>query len=219
MKQRTLRQPASQDGFTIVELMIATLVFSVILTIITMGVISFSNRYYKGVYASSTQNVARTIMDSTAQAIEFGSAAVTPTGSNSYFCAGGSVYMFNTSEGTFQNAGQTGVYVRPMTSDVCTGGVSMTNGQQLLSNHMRVTNLSVEKSTTVDNAYIVNVVVAYGDNDVLCVTSAAQGCSAGAHYSDGDFAGKSDVACRSGSGSQYCSVSKLTTTVQKRVVQ
>ncbi len=86
-----------ERGFTIVELMIATLVFSVILTVVTMGVISFSNRYYKGVHASTTQNTTRNIMDTITQAIQFGEARVDPSGANNFFCAGGSVFMFDAS--------------------------------------------------------------------------------------------------------------------------
>lgn len=56
----------------------AMLVFSVILTVVTMGVISFSNRYYKGVHASTTQNTTRNIMSTITQAIQFGEARVDP---------------------------------------------------------------------------------------------------------------------------------------------
>lgn len=85
-----------QEGFTVVELMIATLVFSVILTVITMGVLSFRNRYYKAVNASTTQNTTRTVIDTDkVRLIQFGSAQVVPTDpSKTYFrCRWQCVYV------------------------------------------------------------------------------------------------------------------------------
>lgn len=58
-------------GFTIVELMIATAVFAVVLLVITAGVLQFSRSYYQGVIAGRTQNVARQLMDDVTHDIEF----------------------------------------------------------------------------------------------------------------------------------------------------
>ncbi|QQS20359.1 prepilin-type N-terminal cleavage/methylation domain-containing protein [Candidatus Saccharibacteria bacterium] len=205
-------------GFTIVELMIATMVFSVILTVVTMGVISFSNRYYKGVHTSATQSAARSIMDTITQSIQFGSATVTPSGSNNFFCAGGSVFLFDTNGVMFNNTpGQRGVYVTPKTGDACVDQ-AVTGGRQLLGNRMRVASISVAPLGGVPNMYQVSVVVAYGDDTVLCAPSLPQQCQETASYTAPSFINLPDITCKPGNGNQYCAVSRLKASVQKRVV-
>lgn len=207
-----------EAGFTIVELMIATMVFSVILTMITFGVISFSSRYYKGVNASATQNTTRTIVDTVTQAIQFGTASVTPSGANNFFCAGGLVFMFDTNGVMFTGApGQRGVYVAPKNTEVCQNQ-SLTGGKQLLANRMRVTSFSLAPVAGVADMYQLRLVIAYGNDNVLCAPSLPQACNPSASYTATNFINRPDVKCFAGSGNQYCAVSRLTANVQKRVV-
>jgi prepilin-type N-terminal cleavage/methylation domain-containing protein len=70
-------QTEKSSGFTIVELMISTLVFSVILLVVTFGIVHFTNSYYRGINGSTTQDTARTIVDSVTQAIQFSSGTIT----------------------------------------------------------------------------------------------------------------------------------------------
>ncbi len=207
-----------QRGFTIAELMIATLVFSVILTVVTMGVISFSSRYYKGVHASTTQNTTRNIMDTITQAIQFGDARVDPTGANNFFCAGGNVFMFDTSGVMYEGSvGQRGVYVAPKDRDACQNQL-LNSGRQMLGKRMRITTFSVSPVASVPNMYRAQLVIAYGEDNMLCAPSLPQGCSESANYSAANFINRPDVRCKPGSGNQYCAVSRLTANVQKRVV-
>lgn len=60
-------------GFTIIELLIATTVFSVILMSATAALIQLGRMYYKGVITSKTQGVARTVMDDVSRTIQFSS--------------------------------------------------------------------------------------------------------------------------------------------------
>lgn len=68
-------------GFTIVELMIATLVFSVVLLLCVFGLLQIGKQYYRGITSSRTQAVARAATDNIVQAIQYGSGNVgkTPT--------------------------------------------------------------------------------------------------------------------------------------------
>ena len=207
-----------ERGFTIVELMIATLVFSVILTVVTMGVISFSNRYYKGVHASTTQNTTRNIMDTITQAIQFGEARVDPSGANNFFCAGGSVFMFDASGAMYDGSpGQRGMYVAPKVGDACVDQ-ALTGGRQMLGTRMRIAAMSVTQVAGVSTMYRAQVVIAYGEDNALCAPSLPMGCSPSASYSAVNFINRPDVTCKPGNGNQYCAVSRLTANVQKRVV-
>lgn len=204
-----------QAGFTIIELMIATLVFSVILTVITIGVISFTNHYYKGVNISATQNTARGIVDSISQAIQFGTAPVQPTSpATSYFCAGGYVFTY-ANTGTMYTGSQTGLYMSPMGSTCQPAAAPFSGGKQLLAKNMRLTNISVTPvGSSADRLYAISVSVAYGPDDLLCSVSQPGTCDGSTAMV---FWPVSDVSCRSIVGSQYCAVSTLKTTVEQRV--
>lgn len=205
-----------QDGFTVVELMIATMVFSLILTIITTGVISFTLRYYKGVNSSTTQTTARSVLDTISQAIQFGTSTVRPTNHpfDNYFCAGG--YSFTVDKGVmYSGSGPGGLYMAPM-GGVC--GPASTGGKQLLGKNMRVTALSVDLISGTGGAgslYKISLGIAYGDDDLLCAPTASPGACSGTSNLTSFW--RSDILCRSKSGSQFCATSKLTTIVEQRI--
>lgn len=60
----------NQHGFTIVELIIATSVFSVVLLLAVTGIVTMGKRYYKGVTVTRTQEVARAIQDEITTSIQ-----------------------------------------------------------------------------------------------------------------------------------------------------
>ncbi len=206
---KRIHTSTKESGFTIVELMVATLVFSVILTVITVGVMSFTNRYYKGANVSTTQNAAQSILDTITQAIQFGSAIVQPTSPTSnYFCAGG--YAFTYDKGILYTGSQTGLYMAPMGS---TCAATTTGGKQLLGSNMRITNLTVSNAVSGSHLYSVSITVVFGANDLLC--SPSQGNCNGSSMTT--FWPVSDVQCKRTTGSQFCAVSTLTTTVEQRI--
>lgn len=193
------------DGFTIVELMIATLVFSTILVLITVGVLYFSRSYYASINRSTTQNTARAIVSNISQAIQFTGTAIATTADtgSSYFCAGGNIYVFKPGvqyQGGTASAANPGLYVAPSTAGCASpAGLDYNNAQsqQLLGKSMRIANLSV--SNVGNQLYVISLTLAYGDDDLLSATTG------------------SDVVCKSQLGSQFCAVSSLNTTVQRRL--
>ena len=160
MKHQTSnsRSIVSQAGFTIVELMIATTVFSMVLLVIIYGVLSFTHAYYSGVNSSTTQDTARNVMNTVAQAIEFsgnvirGSGSVGGSNPAYYFCAGGSVYYYipGVKFDATQPVSSTnpGLYVDPGACGPAPTSFSDPNGKELLGNNMRVTYLSLVASPT-----------------------------------------------------------------------
>lgn len=202
-----------QHGFTIIELMIATTVFSVIMLIAAVGVLEFTRAYFKGVTASDTQTVARTIMADIVQNIQFGQNIKTdndPTGDSRAFCIDNTLYSYlpdaEVTSGTPDSTRH--LYSHGLIKQIntaCSGSAALdiptiTNlssipgeAREMLSEHMRIAELTVTSSS--DQLYTVNLKVVYGDDDLLTP----------------DHAG-----CKSQAGSQYCAVSELATTVQKR---
>jgi prepilin-type N-terminal cleavage/methylation domain-containing protein len=60
----------SIGGFTIIELLIAMTVFSLILTAAVFGMVQVGRAYYKGVIVSRTQHTARSILDDISRTIQ-----------------------------------------------------------------------------------------------------------------------------------------------------
>ncbi|HSX31885.1 MAG TPA: prepilin-type N-terminal cleavage/methylation domain-containing protein, partial [Candidatus Saccharimonadales bacterium] len=92
----TVLKPRRQQGFTIIELLIATLIFSMVLLLVTVGIMQVTRVYYKGVTESNTQNAARSIVDSISQAIQFDGGLVTPIagGTPKYQCINSQQFDF-----------------------------------------------------------------------------------------------------------------------------
>jgi prepilin-type N-terminal cleavage/methylation domain-containing protein len=70
IRQPSLKKSIDQGGFTIIELLIATVVVSVILLLTTVLLINIGNLYYKGVNKSKVQNNTRLIADDVAERIK-----------------------------------------------------------------------------------------------------------------------------------------------------
>jgi prepilin-type N-terminal cleavage/methylation domain-containing protein len=215
-----MKQQHRQHGFTIVELLVSMAVFSVVLMVVTIGIVQVSRVYYKGVTEANTQNVARNIMDTVAQAIQFSGGSVlatnpTPTPGTSYaFCINNQEFSyrlgFKMVDGTL-GANQTNHALVQRTVSGCdatgqdlSGSIS---GRELLAPNMRLANLVVEPAG--DNLYRVQVRVVYGDDDLLYSPTGLQPATNGATAKD--------ASCRGEQGRQFCAVSELSTVVISRV--
>ena len=205
----------SSQGFTVLELMISTVVFSMVLLVITAGIISFTRQYYKGVVSSKTQATSRAIMSEITQSLQFGrTVTVLPkTSGIEGFCVDNKLFSYVTGRQVeaSPSGGSQGYHGMIVDSNGGTCGpgskskLSVPNSsaplpatsRELLADHMRVGYLSVEDKGA--GLYAVKLRVIYGDNDLL---------------SSSDW---KTALCKSESGSQFCSVSELTTTVQKRL--
>jgi prepilin-type N-terminal cleavage/methylation domain-containing protein len=240
MKQRrscTIIQDKS--GFTIIELLVATSVFSVILLVVTTGIMSFTKSYYKGITETDTQNVARNIMNGIAQAIQFSSAESgfvplgAPGGSDTgAFCINNTRYSYvvgkELTDTTPVPAGQTAHVLVMDSAPNCststpglnvTGALAMAGKQELVSPSMRLAKLTVGLQSAAGaspKAYAVAVRVVYGDDDLLCSPGVPGSCASSATMSASNLA-RSDIQCKSTAGSQFCSVSDLSTVVEKRL--
>lgn len=181
----------SPKGFTIIELLIATVTFSLILLVITGAIIQFSRLYYKGVASNKTQEVARSIADEMSRAAQFSTQQPTSVGNlnNGAWCIGDK--RFSYALDTFPNSSQgalvvsTGPCARDMT-------LSLAN-RELIGENMKLLKLDV--TSTADKRVTVKVVVGYGSD----VTPANPQCRA--------------ISL----GGQFCAVSTIESTVTRRL--
>jgi prepilin-type N-terminal cleavage/methylation domain-containing protein len=220
-------QHRRQAGFTIVELMIATLVFSMVLLLITYGVLHFTTSYYRGINSSTTQTTAQNATDTIAQAIQFSDSGTTHSDAT-HFCAGNKMFLYDVGmefTGNVQ-AGNRGLYMVPAPATCTDPGGVPTGGTELLGKNMRVADISLGKSSDVDEAdttipWQITIRVVYGDSDLLC-SPAANGNPGGCRAGDASRAANArfsatDLSCRAVTGSQFCSVAALSTVAQQRI--
>lgn len=208
-------------GFTIVELMVATMVFGVILLVITAGVISFTKAFYRGVNASATQNVTRSIIDTLSQAIQFngGNPSQNTVSSTTGVICAGTTQEFDYRLGVQLVAGGNALYRKSVsTCPPSPLAISFSGGNELLQPRMRLSNIRVNQVAGTPNLYYISVTVAFGDNDLLCAPTSSPGsCDTGAATLSNAALAVSDVRCKLITGAQFCGVSTLSTNVEKRV--
>jgi prepilin-type N-terminal cleavage/methylation domain-containing protein len=213
-----LRQKNSaQEGFTIIELVIATGVFSVVLLIATVAIILVTNSYVKGNVQAETQDTARGILTTVSQDIQFNTANSVNLGtyvsaSNiGYFCLGNDLYVYQlgdeiggvNSDGTkvyhaLLEFSGTGKCPANVTDEGYLGAPQSGDNiaHELLAQNMSLETFNIAQVTGT-KAYSIKLTVAYGSN---------------VKSSGGVF------TCPPESfGGQFCAVSSLTTAVTPRI--
>ena len=246
-------KPKSSDGFTIVELMIALSVLSVILVMATVILIQIGSLYSKGVNAANLQNTSRNIVADVSAALQFSgntpvsctvngtgtSCDATPPAGASYtdpqlyttggvsvsvhaFCVGTIRYSYvlDSEQGTDnaanaitrKAAGTVTPHVlwrdtilpntpcQPLNlskTTVPNPNGSPSGGYDMVSDHMRLTRLNINPPAG-DNTYSIDVWMAYGDSDLVNTDS------------------RGNSTCSGGSGTQFCSVSQISSAVRGR---
>lgn len=71
----------NNKGFTIVELLFSTAIFSVVLLLCLSALVQIGRMYFKGVTTAQTQQSARALMDEISQSMQLSGAEITPIGS------------------------------------------------------------------------------------------------------------------------------------------
>lgn len=212
------------SGFTIIELMVSTTVFAVLLLVVTFGILQISRVYYRGITEANTQDTARRISDIVGQSIQFSGGNISTTtgnpspGASYQFCLGNEQFSYTTgyqvtdepNSALFQSyhalvqrtlagcsAGSTPQDVRQQS----------VTGRELLDPRMRLSKLNVTQVSP--GLYRVEVRVVYGDDDLLFSPS---------NPDNSTGATAPDATCRASvQGTQFCAVSELNTIVRKRV--
>lgn len=212
MIQKNKPRVSNSLGFTLVELLIATSIFTVILLVVTFGIVNIGKIYYKGINSAKTQSVARAISDEIGQAIQFSGSTIIPTSSlvtNGKFCIGDTKYSYFLSDFTSAAVSRTLISeVDPLCSQPTslpsidsTGTVAAgVVARDLVSAPMRLANIEVVQIPST-SSYKVRVRVISGDNDLI-------------ERPGGD---PKKAFCRTTTGSQFCAMSELYTIVNKRI--
>lgn len=202
-------------GFTLIELMIAITIFSVLLLTAGTTVTQISRLYYKGVIISRTQNASRSIIDDISQTFQFSNGQVVTAndgGQVNSICIGQVrfTYILNKQVSAtsphalwrdkIDSAGSCGANMPDLSSQNPGGGA---DGKELLETGMRLKTFSVSQpgADPLDDVYDINVAIIYGDDDLIEFSSPStpENCKGGV------------------TGSQWCALSALNTQIYSRV--
>jgi prepilin-type N-terminal cleavage/methylation domain-containing protein len=215
-----IRLKNKNKGFTIVELMIATAVFSTVLLLATTGVINIGRLYYKGITTARTQETARSITDEVSRSIQLTDGEM-KSGSDSEYqsiCIGKDRYTYIIDRKVKEGVGQ-GLWVDEITEgDPCepynfsNPAADGNDGKELLSTNMRLLDFVVEDDNDDRTKVDVGASVAYGDSDLLTH------CPPNDSENPGPCPGDPTTAeCRSITfGATFCAISSLETFVKRR---
>ena len=218
-------RPKVSGGFTIIELLIATAVFSIVLMTALASFLQIGRLFYQGVSTTQTQTVVNQLFQDIVGNFQT-AANISPAqsdgkpGGYTYYCIGNSRYTYNIGQrvilaglpnhAQLASGGNFGLLkdVLPgatacatpcddLGGSVCpAGAVPFKSPIEVLGDNMRLESFNLQQSPSVSpNFYNVSVVVAYGDDDLLNYT---------------DPKDPSTVFCRGGSfNQQFCAVSRL----------
>jgi prepilin-type N-terminal cleavage/methylation domain-containing protein len=210
-----VKHNSRQKGFTILELIIATGIFAVLMLVILGAVTQIGRMYYKGVTSSRTQEVSRTIIERVTQEIQYSGSDAwnapqqsSASGQN-VLCVGNSRFFWvtnrpksSTAVGLWTDDGNSG-------AGACNASLAnlssatptvATNARELLPDGMRIVNFTVTSAGT--DLYTVSIRVVYWTGPDSELDSSG---------------GIAATTCTGGAGATFCSVSELTSTVYKRL--
>jgi prepilin-type N-terminal cleavage/methylation domain-containing protein len=227
----------TQKGFTIIELMIATIVFSVIILLSSVMITNIGNLYNKAINQSRIQSTVRSLISDTTQQLKLSSGQftvpsvpLTPSSGNPIYgyCIGSVRYSYilGIKIGTIPH-----VLWRDVNNsqgscvpvDISVGNLVNNNtGVELMAPNSRLTAFSITaNSKSGGSPYSVVIDVAYGDDDLLCDTSQPNSCTSTStlRIKYPNNPPNITVACKSGniSGRQFCAVAGLNVLVNQRV--
>ncbi len=218
------------SGFTIVELLIATAVFSGVLLVAMVGFLQIGRLFYKGVTITQTQNTAQQIVNELTSGIQSSASsnnikATLPSSVTSnytgyvYACVNGFRYTYGVVSGkpiiydqslaanySATSSGNFGLVRDKLSGSSSCDLPSVTpvgsaSPIELLGSRMMVANLKVQSaSSTLKDLYTVSETIAYGTYSVLNLS-----------VNSLPYA-----SCLSGlSSAQFCAVSTLSTSVYR----
>jgi prepilin-type N-terminal cleavage/methylation domain-containing protein len=220
------RPPKKIGGFTIVELLIATVIFSVVLLVAQVSFVQIGHLFYKGVSITQTQDTAdhifQDINGNFQTAAGFSGSSNSSSGGYDYYCVGNSRYTYRINNEVDVNAaadhspsGNYGILkdylagsgtqcatpCNDIGSATCPANtVKLKSPVELLGDKTRIESFTMSSSTTTSNLYNVSIVLAYGDDNTLTYSNPA------------DY---STVSCQGDTRNNFCAVSRINTSVYK----
>lgn len=217
-----------QRGFTLIELMIATAVFSVVLLICLAAFVQVGRMYYRGVTNAKLQQVTRSALEDITQNIQFSSGAINTSDlylddNPSVFCINDKRYILYRGLELTSNANPSATQSRHVlqresgySASNCPDIVTQPVGSEaveLLSEGMQVQRLEISLVDGSSGTYNVGLRVVFADSSPG--TGLLENNPNVSVVSDQSSAA-TNSRCAAVSGSQFCSDNELATTITQR---
>jgi prepilin-type N-terminal cleavage/methylation domain-containing protein len=221
------RVKLSQTGFTIIELMIATIIFAVVLMVIIASFMQVGRMFYKGVSLANTNEAARTLVDDISNDLKLNKqpVGISTAGTKKYFCAGHHRYTFVLAGGSGSKVSSDDIdldYLRNpfnmragIVQDDTNGGCSPpassdSPGRQILGPDMQLNDLDFTPGF--NGVFIHTHIVFYGVDDTVFDTNISSFKNSSTQPSNSSHA--PDAFC-SGDllSTQFCAAADIKTTI------
>lgn len=202
-----------QEGFTIVELLIATAVLSTLLVVVSVMMANIGRLYYKGINQAKMQENVRSVVDDISERLQLNNSNVLTAnnGAVGAYCIGATRYTYVIGA-QLKDDPDPGEYKHVLWRDTISPGTCSvanlmldnpsSNGSELITTRSRLTQFSINRTAS---PYVVTMKLVYGDNDQIDDPSIPGVQTIGA-----------GVKCLSQAGNQFCATASLTTTVVQR---
>lgn len=226
MKKYKSIQQNSDKGFTIVELMVASAIFTVVLMAALAGFLQIGRLFYKGTSQAATQELTKQILndvsDSVLMAESLSGARNYGSSGNQYLCLGGVRYSYKigaivdtANTDSLSNGEGIGLVKDTLPGpNACAppcptsaavacpaGGERWNNPVEMLGDNMRLQQFTITPNPLSADYYTINIQVAYGEDEVLELANPADPTS---------------IRCKGNlAAQQFCSVIKYSTSLKR----
>ncbi len=157
---------ANQKGFTIIELMIASMVFSVLIIMVSAVTLGVAKQYQKATYTAQLNDASRNVHQTISQTIGYGGDySETSVDGYKVYCAGTTRLFYKPSTDTAIN---NGLYRQENTTD-CGDTINIALAENLLPKNGFITEFSVNKIGA-NNAYNIKTTFKVGTVDMFETT-------------------------------------------------
>ncbi len=228
----------TQRGFTIIELLIAMTVLSVILLLASIMMTNIGNLYYKGISQAHVQGAVRATIDEVSQHLQLTDSTPTiyTSGTTQAYCMGTTRYTYVLGKQLSPTLGidksQHVLWRDTIPANTCASPIPpllpdlsattpSSGGAELMAPRSRLTNFTISNTSP----YTITITLAFGDTDLLCDSGTLGDCTSTNPstkiWNDGSNTPPiGSVRCKGSqatSGQQFCGTAGLTTTVVRRI--
>lgn len=221
IKKKMHRSKLDNNGFTILELIIASTIFAIMLLLVTRGIIEIGRVYYKGVVTSRTQETTRATVDDISRSIQltgnnnvnysYDPANPPAVGTTQAVCVGTTRYTFRLNT-VFRTDNNHALWVDKITSpDNCTAPALNQTTPSDGNTDNTASGIAVRKELMARNMRLANFTVTQLGSPTLMSVNAR------VIFGEIDLSPDGLTCLPINAGGQYCSVSELNTVVKKRL--
>jgi len=214
----------NSKGFTIIELMIATAVFSITLIILAVSLISINHQYFKGISEGNTELAANNILNDVTSAVQFSDGSLvsqSEPNNSGYFCIGNTEFYY-----TLYSIDQPGQTNPLLEVNKCINGMPSSQNcpsqnctiSNLLGKNMQLINFSINQYQNSMKLFQVKISLAFGRNDQLFCSLVGTNCQAFQTTTQfvNALTANQKVFCLPNNPVDLCSIQNLSTYVSSR---